>query len=43
MFQKAIDRMKEVGTKEKYDEILTAIGDQLSDAQRNALSKFIKK
>jgi hypothetical protein len=43
LFQKAVDRMKEVGTKEKYDEILTAIGDQLSDAQRNALSKFIKK
>jgi hypothetical protein len=43
MFQKAVDRMKEIGTKEKYDEILTAIGDQLSDAQRNALSKFIKK
>jgi hypothetical protein len=43
MFQKAVDRMKEVGTKEKYEEILTAIGDQLSDAQRNALSKFIKK
>ena len=43
MFQKAVDRMKEVGTKEKYDEIITAIGDQLSDAQRNALSKFIKK
>jgi hypothetical protein len=43
LFQKAVDRMKEVGTKEKYDEILTAIGDQLSDVQRNALSKFIKK
>lgn len=43
MFQKAVDRMKEVGTQAKYDEILTAIGDQLSDAQRNALSKFIKK
>jgi hypothetical protein len=43
MFQKAVDRMKEVGTKEKYEEILTAIGDQLSDSQRNALSKFIKK
>jgi hypothetical protein len=43
MFQKAIDRMKEVGTKEKYDEIIAAIGTQLSEAQRNALSKFIKK
>ena len=43
MFQKAVDRMKEVGTQAKYDEIITAIGDQLSDAQRNALSKFIKK
>ena len=43
MFQKAVDRMKEIGTKEKYDEIITAIGDQLSDSQRNALSKFIKK
>lgn len=43
MFQKAVDRMKEVGTQAKYDEILTAIGDQLSDDQRNALSKFIKK
>jgi hypothetical protein len=43
LFQKAVDRMKEVGTKEKYEEILTAIGDQLSDSQRNALSKFIKK
>ena len=43
MFQKAVDRMKEVGTQAKYDEILTAIGDQLSDSQRNALSKFIKK
>jgi hypothetical protein len=43
MFQKAVDRMKEVGTQAKYDEIMKAIGDQLSDAQRNALSKFIKK
>ena len=43
MFQKAIDRMKEVGTQEKYDEIIAAIGTQLSEAQRNALSKFIKK
>ena len=43
MFQKAVDRMKQVGTKEKYDEIVAAIGNQLSDAQRNALSKFIKK
>jgi hypothetical protein len=43
LFQKAVDRMKEVGTKEKYEEILTAIGDQLSDSQLNALSKFIKK
>ena len=43
MFQKAVDRMKEVGTQAKYDEIITAIGDQLSDVQRNALSKFIKK
>jgi len=43
LFQKAVDRMKEVGTKEKYEEILTAIGDQLSDDQRTALSKFINK
>lgn len=43
MFQKAVDRLKEVGTQAKYDEIMTAIGEQLSDAQRNALSKFIKK
>ena len=43
MFQKAIERMKEVGTKAKYDEIMAAIGTQLSEAQRNALSKFIKK
>lgn len=43
MFQKAVDRMKEIGTQAKYDEIMTAIGEQLSDAQRNALSKFIKK
>jgi hypothetical protein len=43
MFQKAIDSMKEKGTKEQYDKIITAIGAQLSDAQRNALSKFIKK
>lgn len=43
MFQKAVDRMKEVGTKAKYDEIIAAIGTQLSEAQRNALSKFIKK
>jgi len=43
MFQKAIDRMKEVGTKEKYDEIMSAVGTQFSEAQRNALSKFIKK
>ena len=43
MFQKAVDRMKEVGTQAKYDEIITAIGDQLSDVQRNALSKLIKK
>ena len=43
MFQKAIDSMKEKGTKEQYDKIITAIGEQLSEAQRNALSKFIKK
>jgi hypothetical protein len=43
MFQKAIERMKDVGTKAKYDEIIAAIGTQLSEAQRNALSKFIKK
>ncbi len=43
MFQKAIERMKEVGTKAKYDEIMAAIGTQLSEAQRNALTKFIKK
>jgi hypothetical protein len=43
MFQKAVDRMKEVGTQAKYDEIMAAIGTQLSEAQRNALSKFIKK
>jgi hypothetical protein len=43
MFQKAIDSMKEKGTKEQYDKIITAIGAQLSEAQRNALSKFIKK
>lgn len=43
MFQKAIDSMKEKGTKEQYDKIIAAIGTQLSDAQRNALSKFIKK
>lgn len=43
MFQKAVDRMKEVGTQAKYDEIMKAIGDQLSDDHRNALSKFIKK
>jgi hypothetical protein len=43
MFQKAIDSMKEKGTKEQYDKIIAAIGTQLSDSQRNALSKFIKK
>jgi hypothetical protein len=43
MFQKAIDSMKEKGTKEQYDKIIAAIGIQLSEAQRNALSKFIKK
>jgi hypothetical protein len=43
MFQKAIDSMKEKGTREQYDKIVTAIGAQLSDSQRNALSKFIKK
>ena len=43
MFQKAVDRMKEVGTQAKYDEIMTAIGEQLSVPQCNALSKFIKK
>lgn len=43
MFQKAIERMKEIGTKAKYDEIIAAIGTQLSEAQRNALTKFIKK
>ena len=43
MFQKAIDSMKEKGTKEQYDKIIAAIGVQLSEAQRNALSKFIKK
>ena len=43
MFQKAVDRMKEVGTQAKYDEIMAAIGIQLSESRRNALSKFIKK
>jgi len=43
MFQKAIDSMKEKGTKEQYDKIIAAIGTQLSESQRNALSKFIKK
>ena len=43
MFQKAIDSMKEKGTKEQYDKIIAAVGVQLSEAQRNALSKFIKK
>ena len=43
MFKKAVDRMKEVGTQAKYDEIMAAIGIQLSESQRNALSKFIKK
>jgi hypothetical protein len=43
MFQKAVDRMKEVGTKAKYDEIIAAIGNDLTDPQRNALSKFINK
>jgi len=43
MFQKAINSMKEKGTKEQYDKIIAAIGVQLSEAQRNALSKFIKK
>ena len=43
MFQKAIDSMKEKGTKEQYDKIIAAVGTQLSEAQRNALSKFIKK
>ena len=43
MFQKAIDSMKEKGTKEQYDKIVAAIGTQLSESQRNALSKFIKK
>jgi hypothetical protein len=43
MFQKAIDSMKEKGTREQYDKIVAAIGTQLSDSQRNALSKFIKK
>lgn len=43
MFQKAIDSMKEKGTREQYDKIIAAIGTQLSDSQRNALSKFIKK
>ena len=43
MFQKAVDRMKEVGTQAKYDEIMAAIGEQLSVPQCNALSKFIKK
>ena len=43
MFQKAVDRMKEVGTQAKYDEIMTAIGEQPSVPQCNALYKFIKK
>lgn len=43
MFQKAIDSMKDKGTKEQYDKIIAAIGTQLSESQRNALSKFIKK
>ena len=43
MFQKALDSMKDKGTKEQYDKIIAAIGTQLSEAQRNALSKFIKK
>jgi len=43
MYQKAFNRMKEVGTQAKYDEIIAAIGTQLSEAQRIALSKHIKE
>jgi len=42
-FQRAMDSMKEKGTKEQYDKIVSAMGSEFTPAQYTALSKFIKK
>jgi hypothetical protein len=43
MFNKAMESMKEKGTKEQYDKIVDAMGRQFNDSQYLALSKLIKK
>jgi len=42
-FQRAMDSMKEKGTKEQYDKIVSAMGSEFTPDQYTALSKFIKK
>jgi len=42
MFQKAMNSMREKGTKEQYDKIVEAMGSEFTPSQYTALSKLIK-
>jgi hypothetical protein len=42
-FQQAIDYMKLKGDQAAYDSVVAKYGSKFSDAQKKALSKFIKK
>lgn len=42
LFQRAVASMKAIGSQEQYDKIIASAGDKFSEAQKNALSKFIK-
>jgi len=42
LFLRATQSMKEHGTQEQYDKIITSAGDKFNDSQKLALSKLIK-
>lgn len=42
LFQRAVASMKSIGSQEQYDKIIASAGDKFTEAQKNALSKFIK-
>jgi len=42
LFQRAVASMKAIGSQEQYDKIIASAGDKFTEAQKNALSKFIK-
>ncbi len=42
LFPRATQSMKEHGTQEQYDKIITSAGDKFNDSQKLALSKLIK-